>query len=84
MYGKHHTKEVVERIRKLNKINFSGEKNLNYSPSLYKLKNEITGEIFEGTQYNFKKKYNLKSAPVCNLLNGKRRCHHNWILFFDK
>ena len=40
-----------------------------------------SGEIFDGIQSDFRKKYNLLSSNVCNLTKGKRKTVKGWRLF---
>jgi hypothetical protein len=44
----------------------------------YKIKNNITGEFFEGTQYDFRKKYGLNKSSVGNLIKGRNSTLHGW------
>jgi|ERR1051326_1061197 group I intron endonuclease len=48
--------------------------------SIYKLFNTESNETFEGTHFDFKKKYKIKSmSPV---INGRRNHHKKWRLIF--
>lgn len=60
-----------------------GENSFNYDNKVYTFINNITNEIYKGTQYFFRKRYNLDSGLVCNLIKGKRKSHKNWQLFFN-
>lgn len=52
----------------------------NLDKTIYKFKNETTGEIFEGTRYDFYTKYNLNRSSVNSLIYGTLKITKNWIL----
>jgi group I intron endonuclease len=58
----------------------TGELHPLYNHSFYKFKNKITNEIFEGTQYDFIKKYKLIQSSVSRLMCGKYKSHKDWVL----
>ena len=58
----------------------SGNKHWNYNNTIYTFKNKITGEIFNGTKYNLRQKYNLLSSEISVLMRKKSNSHRGWIL----
>ena len=58
-----------------------GDKNANFDNNIYSFYNKLTGVSFEGTQYNFKKKFNISSKGKISLLkHGKIKSHKGWII----
>ncbi len=47
-----------------------GRNNYHFDYTIYKLKNKITDEIFEGTQYDFRIKFNLSQSLLRDLKRG--------------
>ena len=48
---------------------------------VYKFKNKVTGEIFEGTRSELRKKYkNLTIFGLYSLITKRINSHHNWII----
>ena len=56
------------------------EKHNLYDKTVFKFKHRITNEQFEGTQYNFRIKYNLKQSKVNLMVHNMRKSHKDWIL----
>ena len=77
MYGKHHTKKVCERIRKLNKGKFIGKQSFSYDHTIYQLKNTVTNEMFNGTQYEFNK---IHGCGINAVIKKRRKSYKDWIL----
>ncbi len=91
MLGKHPSKKTILKMIKSSHKgmeNFmfgrgyliKGDKHPNYNSNIYKFQNVITNEIFNGTQYNFRQKYNLHQSSVSRLIGGIYNSHKNWIL----
>ena len=53
--------------------------NKNMDKNSYKFQNILTGELFEGTCYDFYTNFGLDSSMVRKLLNGIAKTHKNWI-----
>jgi group I intron endonuclease len=66
-----------------NKNALKGEFHPNYNPTIYKWANDFTNEVFIGTLYHFRKKYNICS-DVCYLLNGKYKQYKGWRVIKDE
>lgn len=64
--GKNHSKRI------------SGHNHPRFNCTIYKFLNTITGDIFTGTSYDFRMKYNLSQSKMSLLVNGKRNNHKNW------
>ena len=69
-------------MRKKPKYN-SGKNNAKYDFTIYKFLNTETKESFEGERFDFIKTYNLNKGNVCEIINGNRKTHLNWI-FVEK
>jgi group I intron endonuclease len=50
------------------------------SKTVYTFKNVNTNEVFTGTQYNFRAKYNLNKNSISNLIKKRNNSLHGWIL----
>ena len=50
----------------------------NHNKTIYTLKNNITGEIFNGYQKQFYKKYNLSQGNVWRMITGKSKSCKGW------
>jgi len=74
--GYKHTKKSKENTSKRQ----TGNKNNNIDKTIYLFKNRITGETFNGTQYNFYKKYNFSQTGVNNVIIGRSKSCKNWII----
>lgn len=73
--GKIRTNEEKEKLKSV-----MLENRYNISAKNYSFTNRVTNEIYNGTQYDFRKKYNLKQYNVSRLVNKIRPSHKNWIL----
>lgn len=51
-----------------------------YDSREFEFQNQITGELFVGTGYDFRIKYNLHSAPVSSLKTGRAKSYRGWII----
>lgn len=56
------------------------EKNCRCDQNIYTFQNLNTNEIFSGTRYNFWQKYGFRREPISNLILGKCKTSHGWIL----
>ena len=65
---------------RIHSLKIGGHNHPCYDDTIYKFKNEVTNEIFDGSKYDFRKKYNLSQSKVSLLTHGKKRMHKNWIL----
>jgi group I intron endonuclease len=57
-----------------------GNKHPSFDDEVYTFRNLESGEVFNGSRYDFYNKYNLSKSKVCLLLQGKRKTHKNWVL----
>ena len=57
-----------------------GDRSPVYNHTIYEFRNKQTGEIFTGTQYQFRIKYNLSNDRVSRLTHGKTYRVKEWIL----
>ena len=81
--GKHHTEETKLKM-KSNHPNVCGKNNSRFNKIIYNFSNESTKENFIGTQFDFRKKYNLLPSCVSELIKGKAKSTKNWILINPK
>jgi len=75
-YGKHRPVEVRKKIS----IGNSGPRNHKYDPIIYKWKNLKTGEMFNGTQCEFRSKTGWKGSSVNLVVKGHRKSIYDWII----
>ena len=71
-----HSEETLMKRSK----SFSGSGNGNFDPTIYKFKNVLTEEIFEGTRYDFIHEFYLNSGSVCMVIHKQRKIVGNWQL----
>ena len=75
------TKATMTPARKLQLSFFANvPRNLNK----INLFTKFTQEIFEGTQWECRKKYSLNASHLSGLIQGKRLSHKGWILFKNR
>jgi len=70
-----------ETRRNINFIKKSQISNSLKLKTIFKFKNIITNEIYEGIQFDFINKYKLNANMVRRITRGERIMTHNWILF---
>jgi group I intron endonuclease len=70
------TKETREKLSRL----LSGENAGRYNPTIFQFKNHDTNEEFVGTQFHFRKKYNLKNSTLSKVINRKTKSYRGWVL----
>lgn len=75
-YGKKHT----ETTRKLLSDRQKGEMSAVYDTTVYQFINHNTGDIFSGTQYQFRTKFNLDSGNVNRLIKSNIQSYKGWTL----
>ena len=75
-YKKHHTKETKLKMS-LNHVNVCGENNSRFNKQIYTFFNTFTYEIFAGTQFDFRKKYNILPSCVTELVKGRSKSTKN-------
>lgn len=82
MYGKKHTDSSKKKNSESNKIAQKGLNNARADHTIRKFYNKKTGEIFEGTRYEFYSKYPKCRANLSNLIDGTNSCKsiHGWVL----
>lgn len=56
----------------------SGENGPRYDNTIFTFKNEVTGEMFTGTCFDFTRKYDLTSSGVSKIKNGSLITHRKW------
>jgi hypothetical protein len=84
MYGKHHTPESIEKMRRNRAGKAAGSEN--YQTKTYDLlTNPLvspTGEIYTEIYclHAFCKQHGLHNTHMRNLINGKNRSHKEWRL----
>lgn len=78
LYGKQHSEKTKTKMS-LSKL---GCNNNRYDSTIRKFVNRITNEVFEGTQFEFSRKYNLNSGNVNLMVNGRkyRKSVGGWFL----
>jgi group I intron endonuclease len=75
-----HKGKIISQIQKDKISKTMIEKQYFRDMNIYKFKNRLTGDIFEGNRHDFIKKYNLARYNVSRLINKIRPSHKNWIL----
>lgn len=85
-YGRKHTAEAKAKIGELTKQRYANAKNNpNYDDGLYHFVNDITQESFNGTRYEFCKKFNLNRTTIADLIYGRStRTRTGWLLDASK
>ena len=78
------TKQDLERrsiLRTTQNLKTSriGHNNGRFKSDVFTFYNTVTNESFDGTRYDFIKKFNLNQGNVSNVINGKVLHHKNWI-----
>jgi group I intron endonuclease len=68
LFGKQHSEETKMKMKK----SHTGTSNYSYDYTIRRFVNQKTGELFEGTQYDFIQKYKLHGGNVNSMVNGKR------------
>ena len=69
---------------RLNHPSVCGKNNSKFNKTTYTFFNKLTKETFVGTQFDFRKKYNLIPSCVSELVRGKAKFTKNWILIDPK
>lgn len=84
-YGtKQSKKEIQKRIDTFIKNGKTkGKNNPRFNNTIYTFKNQITNEIFKGTKYEFRIKFNLCRQNIDKIINGKYKYSQNWIFILD-
>ena len=59
---------------------FCGEGNSKFNRNIYHFLNILTKETFTGTQFDFRKKYNLLPSCVSELVRKKAKSTKGWVL----
>jgi len=82
MYGKHHTPEAKEKLRRFRTGRYLPHQHPMFNPIVYSFKNTETNEMFNGTYYNFCRKYGLHLGNVSRLIrcDPKIKSVKKWIL----
>jgi group I intron endonuclease len=78
-YGKHHTEECKKKMSG-KRPKFCGEGNSKFNRNIYHFLNILTKETFTGTQFDFRKKYNLLPSCVSELVRKKAKSTKGWVL----
>lgn len=79
-YGRKHSKETKLKWSQSKKGQYSGNKHPMYNDTVYTFKHTVTGEIFVGTQFDFRTKFGISSSLLGHLMNGKSKTCKKWIL----
>lgn len=70
-----------ESTKAIKKIQNSGNSNPNTDPTIYHWKNILTGNIFVGTRYDFRKTHNVSKYSDRDIMNGSiKRTKSGWVL----
>lgn len=79
--GIHRTEKEKEKEKMRGKRpSISGKNHPKFDNTIYKFKNIITNEIFEGTKYDFKIKFNLLDySRIANIIRNPRKSYKDWI-----
>lgn len=75
----------LEKLGKSNKFIKKGTEHPNYISTIYKFINKKTNECFNGTIYEFRKKYSLCS-DIYYLLDGKKKKYKQykgWVINYE-
>ena len=51
---------------------------------IFFFKHKESGEIFEGTSYDFRMKYKVSSGGVSNLIQGRRKSIKGWVIIAER
>lgn len=74
-FGTKHTEEWKKQWR---------ERLKNHHPRLdktvYRFQNEVTNEVFDGLQFDFRVKYNIPPGNLCHIIRGRRKSIQGWKL----
>lgn len=76
------SKETRTAMSKASKGRCAGNKSNFFNPKIFLFRNKKTREEFRGTQYDFRKKHNIKSGSVGAIIAG-RKCIKGWIVVND-
>lgn len=71
MYNKNHSEMTKALIGGKAKINSKGERNGRYDPTIYTLRNKITGEVITGTKLDLKENYGLPRSNLVKHIRGE-------------
>lgn len=82
MFGSNHSKDSCIKISKtrIERGIAKGENNGRFDKTIYKFKNKITGEIFEGYKFDLARKINSTVSAINAVINKSRTHHKNWII----
>lgn len=80
MFGKRHSVESRRKNSESNKIAQKGLNNSRADHTIRKFYNVKTGEIFEGTRYDFCVKYPMCKYNLTGLINGSGKSVRGWVL----
>jgi hypothetical protein len=69
---------ITEEYRKILSERNSGRNNSNYDFTIHVFENSLTGEIFRGTKFEFRKFSGLKSSTISQLVSGTRKNYKKW------
>jgi len=85
-YGERSSKVHIElnkrrpELGRQHSLRISGKCHPRFNSNIYTFKNKITNEMFTGTSFDFRKKYNLTQSRICLLVNKKTNIHKNWVI----
>jgi group I intron endonuclease len=82
IFGRKHSNETIVKISLNRTGKTCGNKHRQYDQNIYRFKKD--DEIFEGTRFDFCKKYNLNKGNVCWLVKGKNKSVNGWIMIIKK
>lgn len=82
MFGNRHRIESRRKMGKTKKQTgvCAGKNNSRFDHNIYKFKNKVSGEIFEGHKFDLAKKIGSLSCHLDAVIRGRRNHHKNWIL----
>lgn len=80
MYGRKHSEQSLKKMSQSHKGQLIGINNPKYSFSVYTFKNINTGELFNGTRYEFQKKFQYRTQRVTELIRKRRKQYKGWVL----
>lgn len=82
MFGKSHSLESKYKmsITKKKIGSAKGKNNSQFDNTIYKFRNELSGEIFEGYKFDLANKIGSRSSDLNAIIKGYRNHHKYWIV----
>lgn len=76
-------KKASEETRKKISIAKSGDRGTRYDHTRYLFANDLSGEIFDGTRYDFCLKYKAKNSGISKLRHGLIPHYKRWRIYLE-